>query len=211
MTSLAALGVTGCSVFSPVQTTYVYEPGDGYSTQVGEVLVRNAVVVSEGEGTPGVLSATLVNNSDEEAEITITPEGGSATTVEVPVGVAVVLSRGDASPGATEQLPEPLPGDAEPAFIQLGSVDAVPGELVTVSLESGGQSVELGAPVLLPRHEYAPYTPTPTDTPTGTATGAADEPTSPADRTDNTQDPEPIETSGEPTATSGVTQNPGGN
>ncbi|WP_345713262.1 hypothetical protein [Kineococcus glutinatus] len=170
--ALSTAAVSGCAVFSPVQTAVPYEPSDGFSTTVGDVVVRNVLVVSEGDGAPGVLSATLVNEGTEDVEVTVDTGSGSDTSITVPTGVAYVLGAGSGAGPTTT----PEAGAVEttaPTAVEISSVDAVAGELVPVTFEADGASVDLEVPVLLPRHEYTTLTPAPAPTDTGTATGTS--------------------------------------
>ena len=195
ISALVAAGASGCAVFSPVQTAQSYEPADGFSTTVGPVKVLNALVVSEGEGAPGVLSATLSNSTPEAVELTISAEGAEDTTVTVPSGQLIKLGdesvrQDNARGSATAPVAESF---------QVPSVDVTPGEVLPLTFAAAGATVELPAPVLLPRLEYADITPS--STPTGSVTGTpTSSPTSSGNATSDT-DPEPLENDAEPTTT----------
>ena len=46
-----------------------YAPSDGLQAELGDLLVRNMLVVSEGDGAPGLLVGALVNRGDDDATV----------------------------------------------------------------------------------------------------------------------------------------------
>jgi hypothetical protein len=141
---LAVTGVTaGCSEFSEQTTTLQYTPSDGVQADLdGGVQVRNAFFVAEGADAPGTLVTTVVNLGDEDVTVMVTGDGINAE-IDVPAREAVQVG------------PE---GDEQ---IEVSSMNAVPGELVPLTVSTGAAAAELGVPVLsgdLP--EYADLVPT---------------------------------------------------
>ncbi|WP_432497056.1 hypothetical protein [Kineococcus gypseus] len=163
-TAATTVGVAGCSAFSPAVVLRPYDASDGRNTRVAGVEVRNALVVSPGLDEPGVVSVTLVNSSAEDASVTVSAdlEAGDAPvqTYFVPAGELVQV-------GATQALAldgaetTPVPGEQNPAWLQLAQVPQHPGETVTMTFRAAGESAEVDAPVVLPCFEYAELTPTP--------------------------------------------------
>ncbi len=150
---VAAAGLlAGCQVFSPIQTNVPFDPADGVPVDLGEVQIRDLVVVAEAKGGPGTLVGSVNNDGNEAAEITVTGEGGQPLTLRVPPHQHLSLSTTSRS--------------------TLQSVAKDPGGMVTLQIAttaSGPNIVDV--PVLLPNGYYEPFKPTPA--PTSTATAAA--------------------------------------
>ena len=91
----AALALAGCSVASTITTQGGYEPSDGVRADVGDVRGGNLLVVAAEDGGPGVVLGYLTNAGDEQAEVSLGPEG-------VEGGLTVV--RVDGAPGAPTAL-----------------------------------------------------------------------------------------------------------
>ena len=92
--SAAALGSTllgGCAVMSPVQTDYAYQAADGVNATFGELDLRGVLVIADAEDGPGSVVGQLVNNGDEDFEVTIGTEGASAEPVTVERGSSLAL------------------------------------------------------------------------------------------------------------------------
>lgn len=68
---LMAVGLSACQVASPITTDLIYDPGDGVSADLGSVVMRDLLVVSEGRGTPGAIVGMAVNRGTEPVEVTV--------------------------------------------------------------------------------------------------------------------------------------------
>lgn len=90
--AVATLVLAGCSYVNPITTQDNYAASDGTQLIVDEFQAMNLIVVSEGEGEPGVLTGRLYNESDEELEVEISFDAATATTVVVPPRSAVNLT-----------------------------------------------------------------------------------------------------------------------
>lgn len=139
----AGLLLGGCSFTSRDLTLEPYAPSDGLQTDLGDVLVRNVLVVSEGGGEPGVLSGALVNRGAEGATVTVEVAGGSGTDVDVAAGATVFLGSED-----------------QGEVVEVDAVEEPAGSVVEVTFTGpDSQSTTLEAPVLLPEGAYAELTP----------------------------------------------------
>lgn len=161
-----ALGMTGCSLVTPQDTTKITEAADGVNGTVGKVDIRNAVIIADKDGNLGNLVATFVNN-DSRPHFVAVRQGSETHSVSVPAN-------------GTKKIGEE--GGHRVEFADLG---AKPGSLTDVYFTYANTTgTQLGVPVLtstFPGFEgYAPSTPVPlptvvpdiTDTPTPTATPA---------------------------------------
>jgi len=146
MTVATAAVLSGCQVMSPVQTTVTYQPANGVAVDLGDVQLRDLVVVSRAKGEVGTLSGMVVNNGTEPVTISFTAgASGGSVMAQAPADKQTRLSG--------------IPGTAP---VTLPSIDAAPGGIVTltVSTPAAGAS-EVSVPVLLPDGIYANITPAP--------------------------------------------------
>jgi hypothetical protein len=165
------LALSGCQVMSPIQTDVPYQPADGVAVDLGDVQVRDLVVVSAAKGDAGILSGMVINNGTETVTVTFavraTDANGAATDTtgisaqaDIPAGTAIRLSGVDGTTPVT-----------------LTSIATAPGGIlgITVSTPAGGAPevsvpvlLPTGFPVLLPTGYYAAITPAPAPAPTTT-------------------------------------------
>lgn len=133
--SLIALTVvlSGCAVFSPVQTSRPYVQADGVALDIDGVEFENLVVVAPSRGARGVLTGQAVNLTGRAVDVTVSLQGGTT-----PVTFTLAPFAGD---GITRM----------PTNVDLGPVPVIPGALVrlTVSTSAAGDN-EVEVPVLPP-------------------------------------------------------------
>ncbi|GLI28120.1 hypothetical protein ARHIZOSPH14_23620 [Agromyces rhizosphaerae] len=144
-----ALAGTGCSMITYQATTERYDASDGVSADVGDLAIRNILVVSD-DGESGNLLMTVVNRGGDDVELSVQyADGGTTEIVPIEGGSTVVFGTGDVE---TEEQIEPY---------LLSGIDTDPGSLMPIYLQYGGEpGVQVQAPVLdggLP--EYAEYVP----------------------------------------------------
>lgn len=130
----ALLTATGCGYVSPQATADEYAPSDGIQAELGDVSVRNLMILAEDENSEGRVIGTVINDSAEPATLTIDADGATAE-VEVPANGQVMLEK------------------AEPVTID--QAGAMPGLMVETELEADGQSSTQSVPVL--DHTYPRY------------------------------------------------------
>jgi len=140
---------SGCMVFNPVQTDVPYEPADGVSANVGQLALRDLVVVGGGGGS-AVVSGSAINLSNESMTVQVAPQssgGASASGSEVRLRPRQQLSL------ATKGL-------------RLEGIEAKPGTVIPISITStpGGTTI-VQVPVLAATGAYETITPAPTTTP----------------------------------------------
>lgn len=125
------LGATGCSMISPQATTIPYSPSDGVNIPAsGPLLVRNALLVSDEEGTSANFLAAVVNDTDDAATLFVGVDGVNKS-VSVPARSTVSLGVDGAEP------------------LLFTGLDTHPGADVEISFQSGdGEGVVQSVPVL---------------------------------------------------------------
>jgi len=145
-----ALGASGCSMLTYQATTEHYTASDGVSADVGDLELRNVLVVSD-DGEDGNLVMTVVNNGDDDVELGVQfGEGGSdTTTIEIEAGSTVALGVDDVE--GIDVL--------EPVLLE--GIDAEVGGLLPMYFQYGdAEGVEKQVPVLDSRlSEYADLAP----------------------------------------------------
>lgn len=152
LAAAVALGTTSCNLFAPQATLKIYDPSDGVSATVGEVAVRNALVLADDEDS-GFLLVTVINkgesahavslqvgSGEDRQELTVTVDGGSTTT----------FSTGDERRLAIDPLGV-QPGAVTPMFVTYGREEGVEVDVPVLELDTFA--------------EYATLTPTPPATP----------------------------------------------
>ncbi|MEI5584510.1 MULTISPECIES: DNA modification methylase [unclassified Agromyces] len=132
-----AIGGSGCAMITYQATTEKYDPSDGVSADVGDLAIRNILVISE-DGDEGSMILSVTNSGSEDATLEL-EIGGETLEVEVEAGQTVAPGAGDEDPLTVERL------------------DAEVGGLVQVyATTSGAEGREIEVPVLdgrLPEYE----------------------------------------------------------
>ncbi|MEO6143133.1 MAG: hypothetical protein ABIP19_04065 [Dermatophilaceae bacterium] len=140
----AALAVSGCQAFSPIQTDVAYQPADGVAVDLGDVQIRDLLVVTAGKGEIGTLSGLVLNKGNAPVTVSFAAGPGVDGVAQalVPAGGQTRLS------GVEGATPVTLP-----------SIPAAPGDVikVAVSTPAAGAPV-VSVPVLPPTGYYATIT-----------------------------------------------------
>jgi outer membrane lipoprotein SlyB len=148
--SVAVLALSGCQLASPIQTNVPYQSADGVAVDLGDVQVRDLVIVTDAKGGVGTLSGLVVNRSAAPVTVTFATGPGAlaSTRAVIPAGAPTRLS------GVEGVTPVTIP-----------SVPAAPGDMVSVvvSTPDAGAPV-VSVPVLLPTGYYSSITPPPVQT-----------------------------------------------
>lgn len=141
------LGTSACNLFVPQSTTESYMPSDGADVTVGELAIRNAVLVTA-DGTSANLVVTVVSRASKAETLNVelqTPSQSFSKTVLLEPGSVNVFT-GPGSQEITFSKAEVQPGALSPVYFQYGDVE--------------GQSILV--PVLTDEEYYASMAPTPT-------------------------------------------------
>ncbi len=125
--AVVVLGTSGCAMLAPQGTTIQYSPADGMNVPdaSGPVVVRNALIVANEDGSEGNLVAALINESDEAQVLHLeVGEQGIALSVRVPAGDTLSLGTEETAPLPISGLDTPA-GATVPIFFQSGDGDGV--------------------------------------------------------------------------------------
>ena len=122
---------------APQATTKHYDASDGVSGSVGQIAVRNAMIITDGSnGEVGNLVTTLVNNDSKSHRVSVQAGDQSAATVYVTV-----------EPGQVKELGAKPKASTGNVFFT--NFDAKPGTLFPVYFQYGSSTgVNLQVPVL---------------------------------------------------------------
>ena len=151
-TAAAALLLSGCSFWAPNTAVQPYAPADGLQAELGDLLVRNMLVVSEGDGEAGLLVGALVNRGEEDTTVQV-EVGGTATEVEVPAGVSVAL-------GTESDRPDGEQSTIVSETVEIDEVEPAAGGVIELTVtDAAGGSAVLRVPVVLPDGPYAELVP----------------------------------------------------
>ncbi|MFZ2428694.1 MAG: hypothetical protein WAW71_11185 [Propioniciclava sp.] len=159
----SALLLSGCG-FS-AQTLQPYTPAEGVNTQIGDVKVRNLVLVSDEEGN-GYVSASLVSPTRD----TLVTVSGNPVKLDGSAGAPLTVVGGtpvSLTPNKLVVLTDPT------AALTVSSPDLRPGLVATVTLQfASGEQQSIQTPVLSPTDPiYATVSPAPSTEATPAASG----------------------------------------
>ncbi|WP_162802919.1 hypothetical protein [Ornithinimicrobium avium] len=140
-----SLALAGCEVASPVSTMIDYAPADGIQLDGPSLDVRDLLVVSHGNGSPAVVSGSLINSGTEPLTVTVSV-AGQQLDAEVTV-----------DPGASVRLDGVQPDGSEVDPVTVPALEAPAGQSVEVRLTTGEETLAGNAPVLLPHGPYEQF------------------------------------------------------
>jgi hypothetical protein len=120
-----ALGASGCSMLTYQATTEHYDASDGVSANVGDLDLRNVLVVSE-DGVDGNLVMTVVNTGEDDVTLGVQfgEGGGEVVDVEVEAGQTLVLGSDEEDPVLLEGIDAEV-GGLLPLYFQYGDVEGI--------------------------------------------------------------------------------------
>ncbi|MDR6986297.1 hypothetical protein J2Y66_000767 [Paenarthrobacter nitroguajacolicus] len=148
------LSVTGCGFVNAQQTTHQYSASDGIKADLGQLQLRNILIVASGENEPGRVIGAVFNQSSTDATLTISGANGAQTEIPVKANSETYLN------------------DTTDAAI-LSTAGVIPGGLTPVTIRNGSDSATIKVPVVngtLPEYaKYLPATPSSSATPTSTS------------------------------------------
>ncbi|MDA8887251.1 DNA modification methylase [Pontimonas sp.] len=131
-----ALGATGCTLNAEIATMKDYDPSDGVGTEIGELALRNIMLITNDAGE-GNLVMTVVNSGGSDVNLNVQyTDGGSQINKTIDVLSAPALLRVGDDPGAAVLFSgsDVIPGGLAPIYFQYAEN---PGELVLVPVLDG--------------------------------------------------------------------------
>lgn len=133
-----AFGTAGCGFIAPQATTKHYDASDGVSGNVGQIDVRNAIIITDAkDGTVGSLVVTIVNNDSKTVDLSI--QGGDQSSATTTVSI---------KPGQVKQFGSD-PESNSKSNVFFANFSAKPGSLFPVYFQYGDETgVRLVVPVL---------------------------------------------------------------
>lgn len=130
-----ALGATGCSLISAQGTLKSYDPSDGVGVAIGDVKLRNIMLVADESGENFNVVFGSVNTTGQDQDITLNFVGEGATaTAEFAI------------PGGNTTFGDPE-GAESPVLVTLPDL-AVGATVTTYFQAAGADEVEYQIPVL---------------------------------------------------------------
>lgn len=172
-----ALAVAGCS---PITTQQPYNASDGVRAELGEqISADNLLIVTSGEGEPGVLLGGLSNRSDAAADVTLTIgtesidvslEPGQTTLLGAPNAPTsptlavrdVEIAAVPAAPGATTEVELSTP-ESGAVTVPVPVLDGTLSQYASLIPGSGPASATSGAQAPAPQEPEGEATPAPTE------------------------------------------------
>ncbi|GAB2519962.1 hypothetical protein [Paramicrobacterium agarici] len=150
LAAAVALGTSGCGLLAPQATTIHYDASDGVSGSVGDVDVRNALIIAGEDGAVGHLVVTLINNGTSSHSVTIEFADGTSTDVMIEADEVFTFSADAERDDEYENIV------IDPLTVQVGSTTEV---FFQYGTETG---VTLDVPVYTGElEEYSTLVPTP--------------------------------------------------
>jgi hypothetical protein len=171
LAAVVLLSTAGCTFFTPQTTLKPYDPSDGVGGQVGNVQVRNAIILTK-DGEHASLLVNLINDGDTDANVKLQYDGLNDKGLPARVNHRIFVGGGDVtSIGAKNDtklyltLVDAKPGTLFPLYFQYGSKGGE--ELLVPVLDGTLDSYKNLLPTPRPSVTPTPaVTPTPTSTPT---------------------------------------------
>ena len=130
------LGTTGCTLNAEIATMKDYDPSDGVGTEVGELALRNIMLIINSAGDANLVM-TVVNTGGEDISLRVQYTDGARQaneTLGIPGIPALTRIGDDPAEGIVLSGSEVVPGGLAPIYFQYADN---PGELVMVPVLDG--------------------------------------------------------------------------
>jgi len=146
------LGTSGCTFFAPQSTLLRYDPSDGVGSAIGNVKVRNALMLTK-DGQRASLLVSFINDGTSDVDLTVqytvTPGGKKTTVVHLEAGEAKTFGDKDTDQLILQGIGRKA-GELFPVYFQYGSHT---GQQLLVPILDGTWSAYAG---LLPTAKPSP-------------------------------------------------------
>jgi stringent starvation protein B len=140
LTALIAVGTAGCGAINQQATAMTYAASDGIVANVGDLKVRNLMLVANDADSEARFLGSIVNDTDQAQTLTVTLDSGN-TTFEVEPKTSLKLED-----SANEKT--------------VSKAGKTPGEQVDATLEADGTTSNVAIPVVDGAlEEYREYIP----------------------------------------------------
>ena len=133
---LLALSSSGCTLTAEIATMKTYDPSDGVGADVGDLALRNIMLIINDSGTANLVMS-VVNSSDQEIRLQVQYSNrGEKNNQFIAVSGSGGLTRVGDNPdeGLRFSGPDVVAGGLAPLYFQYSNV---PGELVLVPVLDG--------------------------------------------------------------------------
>lgn len=134
--ALLVVALTGCTFGARIANLEPYHPSDGVGVTMGDVAVRNAMLIANDSGS-ATLVMTVVNRGDEDVVVNFQygPDSSRQTiSVDVPGGASLVRVGDDPGTMVVLEDPELIPGALFEVYAEYGEI---PGEIMQVPVLDG--------------------------------------------------------------------------
>ena len=121
------LGTTGCNLIQPQATTNFYNASDGISVNVGELQLRNLILISD-DGTTGSLLMSAINTTGSDVNLSVQFLSKGAMVdgqLVVPSAQAATSWGSQAEDKIVFEGMDSAPGSMLEVYFQYGSADGV--------------------------------------------------------------------------------------
>jgi hypothetical protein len=133
---LSTLALTGCTFITPIATQDPYDPSDGVGADIGDLALRNILLVAN-DTSEATLVLTAVNNSDDDIQVNIQyGDAGSRVTESITLDGGQTRTRIGDDPGTTVVVADETLtiGALFPVYVEYGDVS---GEVILVPVLDG--------------------------------------------------------------------------
>ena len=136
LSAALVLGTSGCTFAAEIATQKDYDPSDGVGVTLGDIAVRNVMLITNEEGQANlVMSVVNTGEADVSLQVQYDGEGNEVTELlDVPSLPALTRFGDDPAAGVIIEGSDVIAGSLVPLYFQHG---AVPGELVLVPVLDG--------------------------------------------------------------------------
>lgn len=109
---IGAMAFTGCSAINQQSTAMEVTVSDGVQLNMGQLKLRNVLIISEAAGAPGRVIGAFYNQADSDITLTFSGAQGAQTEITVKPGVPLILD--DQADKAILSTVAERPGSVEP-------------------------------------------------------------------------------------------------